>query len=278
MKLALCNEILEKRDLAAQCEYAAALGYAGLELAPYTLGEAPHLMPAAQRREIRETVAAAGLSVCGLHWLLVAPEGLSLTDPDREVRRRTVAVMRDLAQLCADLGGEVLVHGSPRQRWLPDDTEAARTARAWAIEAFAAAGDAALAAGVTYCIEALAPPHANFITSVAEAAAIVDEIGNPALRTMIDTGAARANPDESPVEALIARWLPSGHAVHVQLRDRTRRGPGLGEDDFAGVLQALSAVNYAGWLSVEPIDLAPDGAAVAAFCAGYLKGLQASSG
>lgn len=275
MKLALCNEILEGYDLAAQCDYAASLGYAGLELAPYTLSDDPHLIPASQRRDIRATVERAGLVVSGLHWLLVKPDGLSLTDPDADVRQRTISVMRELATLCGDLGGEVLVHGSPKQRWLPEDPTAAATARDWALDAFAAAGETAQAAGVTYCIEALAPPFANFITSVSEAAAIVDEIGNPALRTMIDTGAVRANPDEEMVEDLIRDWFPSGHVAHIQLRDRTRRGPGQGEDDFAGVIAALHAHRYDRWIAVEPIELEPDGPATAAFCARYLKDLLA---
>ncbi|MBO6782155.1 MAG: sugar phosphate isomerase/epimerase [Alphaproteobacteria bacterium] len=273
MRLALCNEILDDRDLAAQCAYAAELGYEGLELAPYTMDEQPHRLPAARRRDIRRTVEAAGLRVSGLHWLLVKPEGLSLTDPDAEVRARTVEVMCELARLCGDLGGDVLVHGSPKQRWIPDDPVAAAAARHWALDAFAKAGDAAREAGVTYCIEALAPPHANFITTVAEAAAIVDEIGNPALRTMIDTGAARANPGEAPVEELVAAWYPSGHVAHIQFRDRTRRGPGQGDDDFAGVIDALRAHGYDGWIAVEPIELDPDGPTVAAFCADYLRPL-----
>lgn len=278
MRLSLCNEVLADRDLGAQCELAAALGYEGLEIAPYTISGRPDAMTASECRAVRRTVEAAGLAVSGLHWLLVKPEGLSLTDSDPDVRERTVAVMCALVRLCAELGGDVLVHGSPEQRRLPDDPAESAAARSWALDAFAEAGDAARAAGVTYCIEALAPPHANFVTTVAEAVAIVDEIGNPALRTMIDTGAARANPDEARVEDLIARWIASGHVAHVQLRDRTRRGPGLGEDRFAAVLDALAARSYDRWIAVEPIDLAPDGAATAAFCAGYVKGLREAAG
>ncbi len=274
MKLALCNEVLGTYPLAQQCEFAATLGYRGLELAPYTLADSPHQLPADKRRDIRRTIEASGLVVSGLHWLLLAPQGLSITSSDAGVRAKTIQIMCDLAALCGELAGVVLVHGSPKQRWLPDSPAKAATARGRALDAFAAAGEAAQAANVTYCIEALAPPHANFITTVAEAAAIVDEIGNPALRTMIDLGAARANPAEAPVEDLIAQWLPSGHVAHIQLRDRSRRGPGQGEDLFAGPLDALDRQGYRGWIAVEPIELRPDGLATAAFCAGYLKGLR----
>lgn len=274
MRLSLCNEVLVELPFREQCELAAALGYEGLELAPYTFSDDPPKLDAAARREIRRTAEAAGLVVSGLHWLLVKPDGLSLTDPDAGVRARTIAAMRALATLCGELGGDVLVHGSPAQRRLPDDPAEAATARAWALEGFAAAGDAAAAAGVVYCIEPLAPPNANFITTVAEAVGIVGEIANPHLRTMIDTGAARANPDEASIESLIADWVPGGEVSHIQFRDRTRCSPGLGEDRFAGIVAALDKVGYRDWVAMEPIDLAPSGIAVAAHAAGYLKGLR----
>ena len=41
MKLALCNEVIREMDFPAQCDFAAKLGYDGLELAPFTLDENP---------------------------------------------------------------------------------------------------------------------------------------------------------------------------------------------------------------------------------------------
>ena len=40
MRIALCNEVIAPMPFPAQCEYAAKLGYDGLEIAPYTLSEA----------------------------------------------------------------------------------------------------------------------------------------------------------------------------------------------------------------------------------------------
>jgi D-psicose/D-tagatose/L-ribulose 3-epimerase len=116
MRIALCNEVLAGMPLERQCEYAARLGYDGLEIAPFTLHASPEKISAAEAATIRATVEASGLVVTGLHWLLVKPEGLSLTDPDAAVRTRTLEVMIHLTGLCAELGGKVLVHGSPKQR------------------------------------------------------------------------------------------------------------------------------------------------------------------
>ncbi|MBI4270673.1 MAG: sugar phosphate isomerase/epimerase [Candidatus Rokubacteria bacterium] len=271
MRLALCNEVLGGLDFAAQCAYARALGYDGLEVAPYTLGDRPEALPPAKRARLRRVAADAGLVVTGLHWLLVTPQGLSITSRDDAVRRRTLEVMRALVDLCADLGGRYLVHGSPAQRAIePGDDVAA--ARARARDCLAAVADAAGAARVVYCIEPLARRATPLVNTVAEAAALVREIGHPALRTMLDTSAAAASEPE-PVTATLDRWLPTGLIAHVQLNDRNRRGPGQGDDRFAPVLAALRRHRYAGDVAVEPFEYVPDGPAAAARAIGYLRGI-----
>ncbi len=260
------------RDLpfADQCRLAAALGYDGLEVAPFTLSDDPVHLPARRRRELRDVAEAEGVAITGLHWLLVTPAGLSITTLDDPPWRRTLAAIDGLVELCADLGGETLVHGSPRQRELdPRDREASA---ARGREAFRSAAAGAERAGVRYCIEPLAATETDFVTSVAAAAAIVREIASPNLRTMVDCRAARAGGDE-PVPALLERWLPDGTIAHVHVNDRNRRGPGQGEDGFAQVLSALVRLGYDGVVGVEPFVYEPDGRTAAARAIGYLRGV-----
>lgn len=270
MRIALCNEVLAPWPFARQCEWAAALGYEGLELAPFTLGDDAWKLPAAERAALRRAASDAGIAISGLHWLLRQPEGLSITSPDATVRARTLDVLRGLIDLCADLGGAVLVHGSPAQRRLPAGDEAA--ARERATEAFATVASHAQAAGVVYCIEPLAPPEADFLHTVAEAAATVQAIDQPALRTMLDCCAA-ARAEAAPVHEVLARCLPTGLLAHVQVNDPNLRGPGQGALGFADILRALRRHGYAGWIAVEPFDYHPDGPACAARAIGYLNGL-----
>lgn len=225
MKLSLCNEVIRELPFERQCELAAELGYEGLELAPFTLGEETYRIPAGERAAIRSACANAGVANSGLHWLLVVPKGLSITTADRAVWGKTLDVMRRLVELCADLGGAYLVHGSPAQGRTGADPDAA--ARGEAASA-AIAGDAQ-SAGVIYCIEPLAPQETDFVNTVAEAATIAQRIGNPALRTMIDTSAA-ALAEAEPVAVVIERWMPTGLVAHIQLNDHNRRGPGQGTD------------------------------------------------
>lgn len=276
MKFALCNEVLQPLPFDRQCRLAAALGYDGLEVAPFTLAEDPMDISDAQAREFRRMAQEHGLAITGLHWLLLAPAGLSIVSADAAVRKRTVDVMHRLVELCALMGGRYLVHGSPKQRSVPQGSSQAE-ALARASECFAQVAPTAANCAVTYCVEPLALRETDLINSVAEAAAIVDAIASPGLKTMIDCSAAGQAETET-VDSLMARWIPSGHVAHVQVNDPNRRGPGQGEMRFAPILQMLArmqaAGHYQGVVAVEPFDYVPDGPGCAARAIGYLKGIM----
>jgi len=271
MRITLCNEVIAPMPFPAQCEYAAKLGYDGLEVAPYTLSDEPQRLGTAQIAAARAAAEDAGIAVTGLHWLLVKPAGLSITARDAAVRRRTIDAMLGLIDLCAELGGRYLVHGSPQQRRIEaGDTREAALARA--TECFGAVAGRAAQAGVVYCIEPLAADATPLINTLAEAAALVKAIGNPALRSMLDCSAAGRSESE-PLAALVDRWLPEGIIAHVQVNDRNRRGPGQGEQRFAPLFAALLRNRYAGDVAVEPFDYVPDGPGAAARAVGYVRGI-----
>ena len=118
LRYAICNETFTDWPFAKACDAAVAYGYTGIEIAPFTLAELATDISAATRGELRRTIARAGLDCVGLHWLLAKTEGFHVAHPDPEVRQRTVAYLGELARLCHDLGGRVLVFGSPKQRSL----------------------------------------------------------------------------------------------------------------------------------------------------------------
>ncbi len=271
MKLALCNEVLRHLPFAEQCRLAAALGCTGLELAPFTLAADPRTLDETAAQALRRTAAEHGLTISSLHWLLVKPEGLSLSTADAALHARTVDFLTRLIAFAAACGASVLVHGSPAQRSpAPGQSLADALARC-------EAGWAALAApardhGVTYCIEPLSAAETPVLNTVAEAAALVDRIGSPAIRTMFDLSAASQAEHEMPSEVL-ARFLASGHVAHVQLNDRNRRGPGQGDTPVAPVLRVLHAAGYRGWTALEPFDYHPEPLACAAASAAYVRGI-----
>jgi sugar phosphate isomerase/epimerase len=272
-RLALCNEVLAPLPFEQQCAQAGALGYRALEVAPFTLAEDPTAITEAQARRFAAVAADHGLAISGLHWLLVAPQGLSIACADEAARRRTLEALQRLIDLAAALGAGYLVHGSPAQR-NPAPGQSAADALARATAAWQRCGEWAAARGLVYCIEPLSRDQTSVVNTVAEAAAIVRAAGLPALRTMLDTCSAGATEAE-PLPALIERWWGTGLMAHVQLNDPNRRAPGQGGLRFAPVLDALRLQAYRGWLAVEPFDYWPDGPGCAAFAAGYLRALEA---
>lgn len=269
MRLALCNEVLRPMDWAGQCEAAARMGYDALEIAPFTLADDPFTLDAARARALLATAQQHGLVISSLHWLLVKPEGLSLVTMDTALRARTLDLLRHLIDFAAACGARVLVHGSPQQRSPePGQTVADATARLEA--ALAELAPHAAAAGVTYCIEPLGPFETPVINTMTEAAALVDRIGSPAIRTMLDVSAA-SHSEQEPVHEVLLRFLTSGHIVHVQVNDKNRRGPGQGETRQRPVLEVLKDTNYDGWVAVEPFEYLPDGPGCAEISARHVR-------
>ena len=253
MKFASCNEMFEGWELPRQFEFLAEVGYRGVELAPFTIAKQVTDVPAGRRREIRQLSERTGVEVTGLHWLLVGPEGLHITHPDPDVRTRTTEYLKDLMRFCADVGGKVLVFGSPKQRSiLPGVTR--DQARSWLIESYTAALPVAEQCAVTLCLEPLPGPEADFILNVDEAIDVIDAIHHPNLRLILDVkslyGESQIHGQSIPdVIRRVGRYV-----AYVQANDANRGHPGSGEIDFVPIFAALRDIGYDWFVSVETFD------------------------
>lgn len=266
MRYAICNETFENWDYARVCGFVAGLGYTGLEMAPFTLAPLVTDVSAECRRDLRRQAEAEGLRVIGLHWLLARTEGLCVTAADEAVRRRTAAYLVDLARCCRDLGGDLMVFGSPAQRRIPTGATRAQAAD-YAADTFARALPGIADCGVKLCLEPLAPPEADFITTCAEAVQLLERVNHPHFVLHLDVKAMAA--DEAPIPQLIRRHAPG--AAHFHANDPNRRGPGFGDTDFGPILRALRESAYSGWISVEVFDYSPDPETIARESIRYLR-------
>jgi sugar phosphate isomerase/epimerase len=270
-RYAICNETFGDWPLAKACDLAAAAGYTGIEIAPFTLATLATDITPATRGEIVRTIARAGLECMGLHWLLAKTEGFHVTHPDPAVRLATVAYLGDLARLCHDLGGRVLVFGSPRQRSLVPGVS-----REMALdhlhEVFSRLLPALEATDTVVALEPLAPTETDVLTTAAETCQLLDRIGSPHVRLHLDVKAMSA--EAEPVPDIIrasAAWLEHFHANDVNLQ-----GPGFGAVDFVPILQALADISYAGWVSVEVFDYAPGPERLARESIAHMQGIEAT--
>ena len=208
VRIALCNEVIAPMPFPQQCEYAAKLGYDGLEIAPYTLSDEPHRLGSAQIAAARAAAEDAGVAVTGLHWLLLKPAGLSISSKDENVRKRTIDVMLALIDQCAELGGRYLVHGSPHQRRVdPGETRAAALARARGQLRRDRRARAESRGGLLHRA-ALRSRRRSSTRSTKPPAWWRRSAARPC-RSMLDCSSA-GRMEKEPLNALVERWLPKG--------------------------------------------------------------------
>jgi sugar phosphate isomerase/epimerase len=248
-------------------------GYAGIEIAPFTLSTDPAALAPAARREFRDTLASEGLAFAGLHWLLAAPQGLHVTTPDLALRERSWDYVRRIIDLCSDFGGGVLVFGSPKQRSSTGGLTPAQAVRNLA-EGLAKVAPYAAERGATLLIEALSPDQSDVVTTLDEAASIVREIGHPGVQLVFDTHNAVA--EVEPHQVLLDRHFDLIRHVHVNEMDG--RQPGSGAYDFQPVLEVLHRRGYTGWVSLEVFDMPGDPAEIAASSLQYLDSVAGRIG
>src|SRR3954466_14288796 len=191
IRLGICNELFEGWEFGEVCRTVKALGYEGLEIAPFTLAPRITDVSPARRRELKAMVEDAGLSTIGLHWLLAKTEGFYLTTPDRAVRDRTADYLVALAEATRDLGGTLMVLGSPKQRDLLPGVSYDE-ATGYAAEVFDRIMPAIAACGVDLCLEPLAPSETDFLNTCDQAEALIARVGHPNLKLHMDVKAQSA--------------------------------------------------------------------------------------
>src|SRR5579863_5748287 len=176
MRHAICNEAFQRWDFGDTAKFVRATGYTGLEIAPFTLAEKPSDISAARRAEYRMVLQSEGLAFVGLHWLMVSPKGLHVTTPDSSLRARSWQHIRNLVDLCSDLGANgMMVFGSPTQRATTDGLNRDQATRHYG-EGLASVAPHAAERGVTILVEALPKGQRDVMQTLDEAASIVREI------------------------------------------------------------------------------------------------------
>jgi sugar phosphate isomerase/epimerase len=268
-RFALCSEVY-KTSIDDTIRRVAEIGFHGIEIAPFHVAPSVDEVPVARRREIRRVAEDAGISIIGLHWLLVSPEGLHLTTADAAVRQRTSRYLISLARFSADLGGQRMVLGSPKQRSIAAGDDPGE-ARARAVEALRPVAEACGELDIDLLLEPLNPAETNFLVTVEEALALAREIDHPSVGYILDCKAMSGMP-----RGILGTLGEYGwRAGHFHANDPSGKGPGMGDLDFRPVLGALETSGYQGWISCEPFDYQPDPDTVACMA---LKTLREAAG
>ena len=250
MNLGICNELFVNWPWEKICDFAGGVGYQGIEVAPFTLAERAELITPRQRAAIHESAESRGMEIIGLHWLLMKPPGLYITHPDTGIRRETARYFVELVGLCADLGGKVMVIGSPKQRNLMQGVKREQ-AMGYAAEVFTPCLELAGKHGVTLAIEPLSTRETDFLMCASDAVELIERIDHPNFRLQLDVKAMSY--EYKPIPQIIRE--SAKYLAHFHVNDPNLLGPGMGEIGYGPIIAALRKAGYDGWLSVEAFDM-----------------------
>lgn len=253
IRFGICQELFGDLPWSEQCATIKALGYDGVEIAPFSFGGVVTDISAAERARIRDEAHGAGLEVIGLHWLLAKTTGLHWTTADERVRGATIDYLRELARCCADVGGKILVFGSPAQRSLEEGMSSGQATEN-AIEVLRAVLESCHDHDVTIALEPLTPKETDFLNTCEQAREIIEAVDDPHVRLHQDVK-AMIGAESQPVPELIRAF--SQETVHFHANDTNLLGPGMGETNFVPIFAALCESGYSGFVSVEVFDYSP---------------------
>jgi sugar phosphate isomerase/epimerase len=276
MKYAFCNEMYGDQPFDRAFATMRSLGYTGVEFAPFTLlpptdAFDARQIPAERIAEAKRQAKDAGLEVVGLHWLLAKTSGFHLTSPQPAVREATAEYLKALAQLCGDLGGTIMVLGSPLQRKLLPGV-AYTDAEQYAAEVLRAAMPACADHGVTIALEPLGPAETDFMMTAKSGVQLAQLVDSPYCKLLLDVKAMSS--ESAPYESIIhdcSDWL-----VHFHVNDPNLLGPGMGDVKFDRILPALAEINYQGWLSLEVFKYEPSPEEIGRQSIEYLRKIEAA--
>ena len=228
---------------------ASEFGYDGVELA---LMSADEITPA----ELRSWISVSGMQISSISTgQLFAARKLCFTSLDPVLRRQTASEFTRLIDLAADFGQMVNI-GRVRGRIHPGQT--LEQAKALFSEALADLAAHAEKRGVTLVIEPVNRYEINYINTLDEGSALLDELNCGSLGLMPDVFHMNIEDDQIG-ESLIRN---ARHIRYIHLADSNRHAPGDGHLDFKEVFGALQTIDYDGWITAEILPFPnPDEAA-----------------
>lgn len=267
MKFAICQELYENTEWSEQCRLIAEAGYTGIEVAPFAISADLASVPASVFEGMKQEAERHGLEIIGLHWLLAKTTVLYLTSPDPEIRKATADYLKLLARACRQLGGHLMVFGSPQQRSLLPAISKQQAAE-FAADVFRQAAPAFADNEVLLCLEPLTAKETDFINTCDEAMEIVRLVDHPSMALHQDVK-AMLGAEWTPIPKIIDRHKKN--CKHFHVNDSNLLGPGMGSTDYHPIFRALIESNYRGWVSVEVFDYSPGAQNIAVQSLNYMQ-------
>ena len=218
-------------------------GYDGVEI----VGE-PELLDTGEIRDLLHKHSINASSILGIY----TPQR-DLVSSDPSIRRAAIEYIKANVRVAHTLGAEVTsVTPTACMKIRP---EADLTQEwAWAEEGLREAGEYAGEHGIKIAVEPWNRYETYLVNRMEQAIELVDRVGLPSVGCMADT--FHMNIEEVSLADAIRQ---AGHRLyHFHAADSNRAAPGRGHIDFRPIFEALSDINYQGYISMELLPAAGD--------------------
>ncbi len=237
-----------------------------MEIAPFTIADSVDEISKSARERIKQLSRKNNIEIIGTHWLFIKPEGLSIFSANKDIRKKTSLYFEKLVGFTSDIGGKIMVFGSPKQRYIDKDIPQTQVME-YFFEFIKDPLEVAREKNITICLEPLAKRETNFVNSVTDAISIIETLNHPNLKLILDVKAM--SDEKRPYPEII--YEGRKHLCHFHANDENLLGPGFGKIDFAPIISALKDIHYNGYLSVEVFNFAPGPEEIAKKSIEYLK-------
>lgn len=244
MKLSVSNISWDNRNLPEYLRLLNQIGCSGVELAPSCIWKEPIKASMVQRRQVHRLIERNKLNLVGFHALLFNRPDLSLF-MSRDSLKRTIDYLAELARLCSDLHGGVLVFGSPRNRTLQGRLY--QECADWAQEGFYTLAEICRPLGITFCIEPLAPTESDFIKSAREGGEMVRKLAHPNFLLHLDAKSLITSGES--IDEVLTEY--GQFLTHFHVGDPGLTPPGSSGYDHTSFGRALNRIKYSGYVSIE---------------------------
>jgi sugar phosphate isomerase/epimerase len=242
LRLSCQEQLLPGATLVEKWEAAQRMGFDAIELRGRGDGQFARRLPELER--------AAALGVPMPTVCVEMDHFVGDFDPDR--RRDALRQMREQLTTIAAIGGRLAMtpasYGMFSRRLPPfEPPRSEEEDHEVLVDAFGQLAEHAEAEGVLIVLEPLNRYEDHMVNTLAQAVALCEAVGSPALRIAADT--YHMNIEEADIPAAILAAAP--YLAHVQVSDSNRLEPGSGHLDWPLVLAALEAAGYEHELAYE---------------------------
>lgn len=236
-------------DLEQSMEKAAALGFDGIELFTASADAVDPIQLRALLQKYSLQLAAVGT---GAGKVI---HGLTLTDPDPEIRKKAVSYISEMISFGAKFGAPAII-GSMQGNVLPNAKR--EDTLAWLAQGLEILGQIAKMEGVFLIYETLNRYETNLMNTLEAGSAFIEKHKLQNVNLLADL--FHMNIEEDSLAQSIRDY--GKHIGHVHFADSNRKPMSMGHTDMRPIAFALKDISYSGYVSAEAFPLPnPDAAA-----------------